>query len=230
MATKKNNDMTAKDCIQAIDGAMAAIKGLTGNSQAFKELEDEWKVLSRALKKLGQKKGLEKKAVGKAVAQALVTANDRTVKQPAKAAGKSRPKAKTVKITRREADAATPQLAQDKPTVELPKAKQPKSVVITPHTLELYLGSFPIEDLAKRDAAELLNHPQVFWYRRAVFPDPTAAKVQPKIMSAKAVERKGAQFTRAPYTVWVDINIQGDAAHVKAWAEGVVNKNRGDQE
>lgn len=148
----------------------------------------------------------------------------------AKAAGGAKKQAKKPTATVGTGTKAGPAKRPEPPKLDLPKAPLPKSVVITPHSLECYLGSFAVEALAKRDASEFLSNDKVFWYRRALFPDPTAAKVQPKVMSVRVVERKGAQFTRSPYTVWVDIHIDGDEAKCKAWAEGVVNKNKGDQE
>lgn len=219
MATKKK--LTLSDCIQAIDGSMAALKGLTGNSQAFKELEDEWKALRRALKKIGQKKDAVKKAVGRAVADALVKANDKTVKKPMKTA-------KAAKITRKEADSAKPQ-----PPVAPQVTKEPPlppSVRISDREMELHLGSFGAKPLAEHDASELIGHPMVFWYRRGVFPDPRQSRVNPTVIEAKVVERTGKAFRSAPFTVHVKIGMAGDAAHCRSWAKGVLARNKGDQE
>lgn len=105
-----------------------------------------------------------------------------------------------------------------------------KSYRIEDHEVSLNLGGFPVRALAERDAKELLTHPKIFWYRQTMFPDPKAAKVQPTIVTATVSERSSAKFTRAPYTVFTVIRIDGDVKNCRAWAEGVVSKNKGDQE
>lgn len=201
--------LTAKGLIAQIDKALVELGKLTGYGPDYTYAKAKW---------------TEIKAKFKAKASTLAQ------KQKAKAAGGAKKQAKKPTATVSAGTKDEPEKRPEPPKRDPQKAKMPRSAKITPHALECYLGSFPVEELARRDASDLLGNPRVFWYRRAMFPDPTAAKVQPKVMSAKVVERKGAQFARAPYTVLVDINIQGDLAHVKAWAEGVVNKNRGDQE
>lgn len=211
------------DCIGAIDGSMAALKGLTGNSQAFKELEDEWKALSRTLKKLGQKKDSAKKAVGRAVADVLVKANDKTVKNEA---GKARnsPGVKVLEkaVGKKLQPPVAPQVTKEPPL--------PSSVRISDREMELHLGSFGAKPLAEHDASELIGHPMVFWYRRGVFPDPRQSRVNPTVIEAKVVERKGKAFRSAPFTVHVKIGMAGDAAHCRSWAKGVLARNKGDQE
>lgn len=205
-------EMTFDEAVRIIDCEMANLGKLAGKDA--KAVRAKWEELKKNLNA-----GLKDlvKAMPREAALGLAHGGG-TKGKPAKA----NPPKKGAK--------AEPEKRPEPPRLDLPKAPLPKSVVITPHSLECYLGSFAVEALATRDASEFLSNDKVFWYRRAMFPDPTSAKVQPKVMSVLVVKRKDARFTRAPYTVWVDINIQGDPAHVKAWAEGVVNKNRGDQE
>lgn len=205
------------DCIGAIDGSIDALKALTGNSDEFKQLSSEWKALSLTLRKLGRKKAV-KKETGKAGAKAPVKAGGKTTEK----------KATTVKITRREADAAKPQRNPAPQVTQDPQL--PSSVKIADREMELHLGSFGARPLAEHDASELIGHPMVFWYRRGVFPDPRQSRVNPTVIEAKVVERKGKAFRAAPFTVHVKIGMAGDAAHCRSWAKGVLARNKGDQE
>jgi hypothetical protein len=54
--------------------------------------------------------------------------------------------------------------------------------------------------------------------------------VQPRIESARVVERKAAKFTRAPWTVSVTIAVIGDDKRCESWLSGVLAKNKGEQE
>ena len=113
-------------------------------------------------------------------------------------------------------------------------AKQVKktsaSVRLTPHELTLNIGAQPVRELAEADAKDLLNNPKIFWYRPIQFPDPKRYQVQPRIESARVVERKAAKFTRAPWTVSVTIAAIGDDKRCESWLSGVLAKNRGEQE
>lgn len=215
----QTNTASAKDLIVQIDKTLVELGKLTGYGPDYTDAKAKWAEIKAKFK--AKAAAINKKALPREAVLGLVHGGG-TKRKPTKATGKVPPKADPLKkpLTRQ----------PEPPKLDLPKTPLPKSVVITPHSLECYLGSFAVEALAKRDASEFLSNDKVFWYRRALFPDPTAAKVQPKVMSVRVVERKGAQFTRSPYTVWVDIHIDGDEAKCKAWAEGVVNKNRGDQE
>ena len=113
-------------------------------------------------------------------------------------------------------------------------AKQVKktsaSVRLTPHELTLNIGAQPVRELAEADAKDLLNNPKIFWYRPIQFPDPKRYQVQPRIESARVVERKAAKFTRAPWTVSVTIAAIGDDKRCESWLSGVLAKNKGEQE
>ena len=104
------------------------------------------------------------------------------------------------------------------------------SVRMAPHELTLNVGSQPVKELAEADAKDLLNNPKVFWYRPIQFPDPKRYQVQPRIISARPVERKGPKFTRAPWSVSVTIEARGDDKRCASWLTGVLNKNKADQE
>lgn len=113
-------------------------------------------------------------------------------------------------------------------------AKQVKkasaSVRLTPHELTLNIGAQPVRELAEQDAKDLLNNPKVFWYRPIQFPDPKRYQVQPRIESARVVERKAAKFSRSPWTVSVTIAAIGDDKRCESWLTGVLAKNKGEQE
>lgn len=104
------------------------------------------------------------------------------------------------------------------------------SVRLTPHELTLNIGAQPVRELAEQDAKDLLNNPKVFWYRPIQFPDPKRYQVQPRIESARVVERKAAKFSRSPWTVSVTIAAVGDDKRCESWLTGVLAKNRGEQE
>jgi outer membrane biosynthesis protein TonB len=104
------------------------------------------------------------------------------------------------------------------------------SVRLTPHELTLNIGAQPVRELAEQDAKDLLNNPKVFWYRPIQFPDPKRYQVQPRIESARVVERKAEKFSRSPWTVSVTIAAIGDDRRCESWLTGVLAKNRGEQE
>ena len=152
--TKKETGMTLKECIAAIEDGIATIRRLTGDSPASRELRFRWTELRCKLA------AANRNPAGKAVAKAPVKASGKTAEK----------KAKTVKTARGEADAARPQPQKD-PSL-------PSSVKISDREMELHLGSFGVKALADHDAAELIGHPMVFWYRRAMFPDPRQSRVR----------------------------------------------------
>lgn len=218
---------TVKDLVKAVDSRITEIGKRIGYGPDYRKAKTDWGKLGRKFCEAAAAKAVKGSKPAKSVKPAD-SANGSSTETPARKKA-ARPCAKkTAKPS--EVRTGKALASPEPPKPDVPKAARPKSVVITPYGLECYIGSFPIEALAQRDATEFLSHDRVFWYRRALFPDPTVAKVQPKVVSARVVERKGAQFTRAPYTVAVTISIQGDKDHCMAWAEGVVNKNRGDQE
>lgn len=220
-------ELTTDEYIRILDGEMENICKRIVNGNAVRARWEKYK------------KGLKDDLIDMLKVLLEASANlahcGGTTDKPANA---TRRTAKAATVTKAKADKAAAKAKLPKPDVpaagkgekKKKKERAAGSVQVSDHSLSCYLGSFAVAAVARRDASEFLSNDKVFWYRRALFPDPTAAKVQPKVMSAKVVERKGAQFTRSPYTVAVVIDIQGDAAHCRAWAEGVVGKNRGDQE
>lgn len=110
------------------------------------------------------------------------------------------------------------------------KRRTPASVRLTPQEITLNVGSSAVKSLAEREAREFLNTPNVFWNRQAQFPDPKRYGVQPRVIHARAVERRDPKFTRAPWTVNLTIAIEGDTKKAESWGLGVYSKNKGDQE
>ena len=111
-----------------------------------------------------------------------------------------------------------------------PHTRTPKSVRLTPHEITLNLGSFNVKALADRDAQEFLSHPNVFWYRGAMFPDPRRYGVQPSCEAARVVKRQDKKFANSPWTVSVTIHVDGDDRKCDAWGVGVYTRNKDDQE
>ncbi len=101
---------------------------------------------------------------------------------------------------------------------------------LTPHEVTLNLGSFNVKELAERDAQEFLTHPNVFWYRGVMFPDPRRYGVQPSCERAKAVKRTDKKFGLNPWTVSVTIRVEGDDRKCDSWGVGVYTRNKADQE
>ena len=155
--------------------------------------------------------------------------------EPKKPTKKPEPKKPTKKPEpKKPAKKPEPKKQTEKPeTKATPVTQQrrlPASVHIGAHEVSLNLGSFMVKELAEVDARDLLNNAAVFWYRPIQFPDPRRARVQPVVEAAKVVKREGAQFDRAPWTVHVTLGISGADKDCAAWAQGVYNKNKGDQE
>lgn len=222
---KKN----ACNCVEVIDVSIDEIKKLVGEEQV-RGLTTAWEDLRGELVKLFDNKPEKQKkprggkqALGKKLAKVVPATKKALTK-----AGKS----DKVKSTKKAEAKKQQKVSEYGMGVEAFKKLQvpPKSYRIDDHEVALNLGGFPVRALAERDAKELLSHPKIFWYRQTMFPDPKAAKVQPTIVTATVSERSSAKFTRAPYTVFTVIRIDGDVAHCRAWAEGVVSKNKGDQE
>ena len=111
-----------------------------------------------------------------------------------------------------------------------PHTRTPKSVRLTPHEITLNLGSFNVKALADRDAQEFLSHPNVFWYRGAMFPDPRRYGVQPSCEAARVVKRQDKKFANSPWTVSVTIHVDGDDRKCDSWGVGVYTRNKDDQE
>lgn len=152
--------------------------------------------------------------------------------EAAEAPAAKKPEPKRAKKPAKEKSAAGLS-AQQAPVPEMQAGKDAAhapSVRKSPHEITLNIGSQPVRELAESDAKDLLNNPKVFWYRPIQFPDPKRYKVQPRVMTAKVVERKDPKFTRAPWTVSVTISATGDDKRCESWLSGVLSKNKSDQE
>ena len=223
------------------------VKAMISIRDGLKELKTATDQLANILNRLGTLAGL--------ATDGVIAATEKPATQPPKPAPKkAKPAAKPAKQPAKEkplkdlADQQAPK-PQAKPTPK-PKAeptdmqtgKKPapekkgddvvrgSSVSRAPHQLTLNIGSQPVKELAEQDAKDFLNNHKVFWYQAIRFPDPKRYGVQPRILSAKVVERKNPKFTRAPWTVSVTVEALGDDKKCESWLTGVLTKNKVDQE
>ena len=223
------------------------VKAMISIRDGLKELKTATDQLANILNRLGTLAGL--------ATDGVIAATEKPATQPPKPAPKkAKPAAKPAKQPAKEkplkdlADQQAPK-PQAKPTPK-PKAeptdmqtgKKPapekkgddvvrgSSVSRAPHQLTLNIGSQPVKELAEQDAKDFLNNHKVFWYQAIRFPDPKRYGVQPRILSAKVVERKNPKFTRAPWTVSVTVEALGDDKKCESWLTGVLTKNKADQE
>lgn len=223
------------------------VKALVSIRDGLKELKTATDQLANILNRLGTLAGL--------ATDGVIAATEKPAAEPPRPAPKkAKPAAKSAKQTAKEkllkdlADQQAPK-PQAKPTPK-PKAeptdmqtgKKPtlekkgddvvrgSSVSRAPHQLTLNIGSQPVKELAEQDAKDFLNNHKVFWYQAIRFPDPKRYGVQPRILSAKVVERRNPKFTRAPWTVSVTVEALGDDKKCESWLTGVLTKNKADQE
>ena len=223
------------------------VKVLISIRDWFKEASTIAARLTAVLNNLGASAGQAKGGV-------IAATEKPAAKPPKPAPKKAKPAAKPAKQAAKEkllkdlADQQAPK-PQAKPTPK-PKAeptdvqtgKKPapekkgddvvrgSSVSRAPHQLTLNIGSQPVKELAEQDAKDFLNNHKVFWYQAIRFPDPKRYGVQPRILSAKVVERRNPKFTRAPWTVSVTVEALGDDKKCESWLTGVLTKNKADQE
>ena len=223
------------------------VKALVSIRDGLKELKTATDQLANILNRLGTLAGLATDGV-------IVATEKPAAEPPRPAPKKAKPAAKPAKQAAKEkllkdlADQQAPK-PQAKPTPK-PKAeptdmqtgKKPapekkgddvvrgSSVSRAPHQLTLNIGSQPVKELAEQDAKDFLNNHKVFWYQAIRFPDPKRYGVQPRILSAKVVERRNPKFTRAPWTVSVTVEALGDDKKCESWLTGVLTKNKADQE
>lgn len=225
------------------------VKALISIRDGLKELKTATDQLANILNRLGTLAGWATDGVIAATAKPAAEPP-----RPAPKKAKPKPAAKPAKQPAKEkplkglADRQAPK-PQAKPTPK-PKAeptdtqtgKKPvpekrgddvvrgSSVSRAPHQITLNIGSQPVKELAEADAKDMLNNHKIFWYRPIQFPDPKRYQVQPRILSAKVVERKDPKFTRAPWTVSVTIEALGDDKKCESWLTGVLTKNKAEQE
>lgn len=221
------------------------VKALISIRDGLKELKAATDQLATILNNLGTLAGLAKDGV--------IAATEKPAARPPKPAPKkAKPAAKPAKQPAKErflkdlADQQAPKpQAKPKPKAEptdMQTGKKPalekkgddvvrgSSVSRAPHQITLNIGSQPVKELAEADAKDMLNNHKIFWYRPIQFPDPKRYQVQPRILSAKVVERRSPKFTRAPWTVSVTIEALGDDKKCESWLTGVLTKNKADQE
>lgn len=225
------------------------VKALISIRDGLKELKTATDQLATILSRLGTLAGLATDGVIAATAEPAAKPP-----RPAPKKAKPKPAAKPAKPTAKEkslkdlADQQAPKpqaKATPKPKAEptdMQTGKKPapekkgddvvrgSSVSRAPHQITLNIGSQPVKELAEADAKDMLNNHKIFWYRPIQFPDPKRYQVQPRILSAKVVERKDPKFTRAPWTVSVTIEALGDDKKCESWLTGVLTKNKADQE
>ena len=232
--------MSSKEKTTAVVETMTpedTVKALTSIQDGLKELKAATDQLATILGRLGTMAGLAKDGVIAATAKPAA-------RPPKPAPKKAKPAAKPAEQPAKEKflkDLAGQQAPkpQAKPT-DMQAGKKPApqpqvkrasaSVRLTPHELTLNIGAAPVKELAEQDAKEFLGNPKVFWYRQLQFPDPKRYGVQPRITSARVVERTNPKFTRSPWTVSVTIEARGDDKRCESWLTGVLNKNRSEQE
>jgi len=229
-----------------------AIKALISIRDGLKELKAATNQLATILGNLGTMAGLAKDGV-------IAATEKPAAKPPKPAPKKAKPAAKPAEGASKPAkqpakekslkdlagqQAPKPQ-AKPKPKAEptdMQTGKKPtpekkgddvvrgSSVRKSPHELTLNIGSQPVKELAEQEAKDFLNNHKIFWYQPIRFPDPKRYQVQPRILSAKVVERKNPKFTRAPWTVSVTVEALGDDKKCESWLTGVLTKNKADQE
>jgi len=223
------------------------VKALVSIRDGLKELKTATDQLANILNRLGTLAGL--------ATDGVIAATEKPAAEPPRPAPKkAKPAAKPAKQPAKEkflkdlADQQAPKpqaKATPKPKAEptdMQTGKKPalekkgddvvrgSSVSRAPHQLTLNVGSHPVKELAEQEAKDFLNNHKIFWYQPVRFPDPKRYGVQPRILSAKVVERKNPKFTRAPWTVSVTVEALGDDKKCESWLTGVLTKNKADQE
>lgn len=225
------------------------VKALVSIRDGLKELKTVADQLATILNRLGTLAGLATDGVIAATAEPAARPP-----KPAPKKAKPKPAAKLAKQPAKEklpkdlADQQAPKpQAKPKPKpkaepTDMQTGKRPapekkgddvvrgSSVSRAPHQITLNIGSQPVKELAEQDAKDFLNNHKVFWYQAIRFPDPKRYGVQPRILSAKVVERRSPKFTRAPWTVSVTVEALGDDKKCESWLTGVLTKNKADQE
>jgi len=244
--------MSKKKVVADVMSPEDVVKALVSIRDAFKEIKDATDQLLSALNKLGVLAGMAKDGVIAATENPATKKPAPAQKPAAKPAKKPAPakqpatkkpapakKPATVQtakqqlladIARKSEPAPTDDQAGKAPDKKGDDAVRGSSVRMSAHEITLNIGAQPVKELAEQDAKEFLNNHKVFWYRPIQFPDPKRYSIQPRILSAKVVERKNPKFTRAPWTVSTTIEAQGDDKRCEAWLTSVLNKNRSEQE
>ena len=216
MSSKNENAECAANAVAGliarIDAGLVELGKLTGYGPEYRDAKAKWTELRAKFKDAAKARDAKTKA--KAAAKKSAPAKSAT-KKPAPTKAATKKPAPAAKVTKDEVAKAQP---------------QEKSVKTGPNEIVLNLNGFMTQSGAAHDASELLTYPNVFRYRSTMFPDPRRYGVQPTIVEAKAVERKGTRFVSRPWTVRTRITVVGPEPKVSAWCQAVLAKNKHEQE
>ena len=206
MSSKNENAECAANAVAGliarIDAGLVELGKLTGYGPEYRDAKAKWTELRAKFRDAAKARDAKTKV--KAAA-----------KKPAPTKSVAKKPAPAAKVTKDEVAKAQP---------------QEKSVKTGPNEIVLNLNGFMTQSGAAHDASELLTYPNVFRYRATMFPDPRRYGVQPTIVEAKAVERKGTRFVSRPWTVRTRITVVGPEPKVSAWCQAVLAKNKHEQE
>lgn len=212
MSSKNENAECAANAVAGliarIDAGLVELGKLTGYGPEYRDAKAKWTELRAKFRNAA--KARDAKTKTKAAAKKPAPAKSAT-KKPAP----TKKLAPAAKVTKDEVAKAQP---------------QEKSVKTGPNEIVLNLNGFMTQSGAAHDASELLTYPNVFRYRATMFPDPRRYGVQPTIVEAKAIERKGTRFVSRPWTVRTRITVVGPEPKVSAWCQAVLAKNKHEQE
>lgn len=216
MSSKNENAECAANAVAGliarIDAGLFELGKLTGYGPEYRDAKAKWTELRAKFRDAAKARDAKTKA--KAAAKKSAPTKSAT-KKPAPTKSVAKKPAPAAKVTKDEVVKAQP---------------QEKSVKTGPNEIVLNLNGFMTQSGAAHDASELLTYPNVFRYRATMFPDPRRYGVQPTIVEAKAVERKGTRFVSRPWTVRTRITVVGPEPKVSAWCQAVLAKNKHEQE
>lgn len=212
MSSKNENAECAANAvvglIARIDAGLVELGKLTGYGPEYRDAKAKWTELRAKFRDAAKARAAKTKAKA-------ATKKPAPAKSATKKSAPTKKLAPTAKVTRDEAVKAQP---------------QEKSSKTGPNEIVLNLNGFMTQSGAAHDASELLTYPNVFRYRATMFPDPRRYGVQPTIVEAKAIERKGTRFVSRPWTVRTRITVVGPEPKVSAWCQAVLAKNKHEQE
>ena len=226
MSSKNENAECAANAVAGliarIDAGLVELGKLTGYGPEYRDAKAKWTELRAKFRDAAKARD----AKTKAKAAAKKSAHSKSVaKKPAPTKSVAKKPAPMKSATKKPAPAA--KVTKDEVTKAQP---QEKSVKTGPNEIVLNLNGFMTQSGAAHDASELLTYPNVFRYRSTMFPDPRRYGVQPTIVEAKAIERKGTRFVSRPWTVRTRITVVGPEPKVSAWCQAVLAKNKHEQE
>ena len=212
MSSKNENAECAANAVAGliarIDAGLVELGKLTGYGPEYRDAKAKWAELKAKFRDAAKARDAKTKAKA-------ATKKPAPAKSAAKKSAPTKKPAPAVKGTKDEAVKAQP---------------QEKSSKTGPNEIVLNLNGFMTQSGAAHDASELLTYPNVFRYRATMFPDPRRYGVQPTIVEAKAIERKGTRFVSRPWTVRTRITVVGPEPKVSAWCQAVLAKNKHEQE